>query len=723
MEADRYISVLGDAAKDLLFLEMRGSEALGRPFEYQLDLLSANFDIDLDAVLGQSLTVRMTLASGEYRYVNGVVTQFKLVGTLGRYARYFALLHPSLLLLERNVDCRIYQGATVPDIVAAILRKHGFALDSRLQGSYSPSEFVVQYRESTFHFINRLLEREGIYYYFEHDEGSHKLVLCDAPAAHSGAPECDGVPLTPQSPGRVGPECFDTWCASANLVPGAYAARDFNFENPRALPEASRARPAKSPSGGLEVFEYPGRFANSDAGDGRATVRLEQVQSLRRVFEGASSARGLCTGFTFGLTDHPREDQNGKYLVVGVRIDASVEPYESGVAGAGKYQCAVTAVPASQGFRPELRTPAPRIEGPQTAIVVGPAGSEIWTDKHGRVRLQFHWDRYGQSDENSSCWVRVSQAWAGSGWGSVHVPRVGQEVIVEFLEGDPDRPIVTGRVYNGSNLPPYGLPKHATQSGIKSRSTPGGTASNANEIRFEDRKGAEDLFIHAENTQTTVVKGSQSIAVGGNRSVAVGCNESHAIALNRTTDIKENDILAVHGGAARIIDQSYEVTVGDTHSTVVEKDYLVKTTSGQIVLTHGDSEFSISESEDTWIDTANAHVKLEKGGNIEIANNVAQVLLDADGPMTLTNGQCTVELREGKITLTAASEIALQCGGASITLTKDGAIQVIGNQKVTLSGGQSSVELAAAGAIMSGPKAILSGSAEAEVTGALVRIG
>jgi type VI secretion system secreted protein VgrG len=446
-----------------------------------------------------------------------------------------------------------------------------------------------------------------------------------------------------------------------------------------------------------------------------------------RVFEGAGPLRGLTSGSTFKLTDHPRDDQNAKYLVVGAIFDAAVEPYETGVSTPARYRCGISAIAASQWFRPEAATPLPRIEGPQTAIVVGPEGNEIWTDKYGRVRLQFHWDRYGESDEKSSCWVRVSQTWAGSGWGFIQIPRIGQEVIVEFLEGDPDRPIVTGRVYNGSNMPPYDLPQNMTQSGVKSRSTKGGQASNANEIRFEDLKGSEEFYCQAERDQTTLVKRNQALTVQANRTHSVGANETISIGANETISVGGTRTTTVTKKETEIFKDAREMTVTLTEDITVNKKHTGTYHLGREVTVDGADDVLTVKGVNKNV-TVNGEYNITADTHLQITQKSDSLLmqdkfaLTSAGPITLSNGDCEVRLESGKIGLTSSTEISFSCGQASITLKKDGTIIVAGATKIDLSGGQGSVELAAAGATMSGPKVSVSGSGSTEITGAIVKI-
>jgi type VI secretion system secreted protein VgrG len=351
-------------------------------------------------------------------------------------------------------------------------------------------------------------------------------------------------------------------------------------------------------------------------------------------------------------------------------------------------------------------------------VVVGEKDQEIWTDKYGRVKVQFHWDRYGNGDENSSCFVRVSQVWAGAKWGAMHIPRIGQEVIVDFLEGDPDRPIITGRVYNDDNKPPYDLPDNQTQSGIKSRSTPKGGPNNFNEIRFEDKKDNEELFIQAEKNQTTKVKHNQSISVGADRSVSVGGNESISVTGTRSSTITKKETQTFKDDRVMTVAKTDTVTITEAHTgtyhggrteTVDKGDTLTVNASDKTTTVHG--QFNI---------TADKQFQVTQGANKLLVKNAVDV--DSEGQIHLHNPKCSVDLKDGKVVITAADEMTLVCGSATISLKKDGTIEINGAQKVQATGGGSGMELVAAGATMSGTKTTVSGTAVTEITGAIVKI-
>jgi type VI secretion system secreted protein VgrG len=532
----------------LLLRAMTANEHLGRLFEYRLDLVSENHQIALADIVGQNVTIRLERPDGEPRYFNGYVSRFEHVGFAHvaddrHVAEYQATVVPWLWFLTRTTDCRIHQNMTVPDIIKQVFRDHGFTdFDDALGGSYREWEYCVQYRETDFNFVSRLMEQEGIYWYFVHENGKHTLVLADGYSSHEPVPGYEELPYYPPGDqhGMRERDHVWNWTVGCEVQPGVYALNDFDFQKPRKDLKTRARGPRPHANAEFEVFDHPGEYVEGADGETYVSIRLEELQAQYEVASGAGSAAGVAVGALFTLAGHPRADQNREYLVVSATHELRNDPFATSMAAPEDiHTVSFTAIYARQPYRSPRLTPKPLIQGPQTAIVVGKSGEEIWTDRHGRVKVQFHWDRYGTFDENSSCWVRVSQGWAGKEWGHIQIPRMGQEVIVEFLEGDPDRPIITGRVYNGDNMPPYGLPDNATQSGVKSRSTKGGTPANFNELRFEDKKGGEQVFLQAEKDLTIHVKNAEAETVGASITTNAGgsISRNSGADISRTADV------------------------------------------------------------------------------------------------------------------------------------------------------------------------------------------
>ena len=500
----REIEVTSALSPDkLLFRRMRVKEQLGRLTEFDLDLLSKDDNIKIDSLLGTLMTIRLNLPEGGERYFNAYVTRFCQTGRSGNYAVYKATLHPWLWFLTRTADCRIFQDKTVPEIIKEIFREHGFSdFGEALSQNYRQWTYCVQYRETDFNFVSRLMEQEGSYYYFTHANGRHVLMLADSYSAHDLIPGYWEIPYVPLS----GPEIPEyehiyEWCIEQQIQPGSYALNSFDFKKPKTSLEVKSTISRQHSFENFEIFDYPGDYLSGNDGMNYARARIEALQAQYEQVTGAGDARGLAVGALFKLTRFPREDQNREYLIVSATHELISNEYETTPTAelTPVYTCNFTAIESKAPYRSPRITPKPFVQGPQTAVVVGKSGEDIWTDKYGRVKVQFHWDRYGKSDENSSCWVRVSHPWAGKNWGAIAIPRIGQEVVVDFLEGDPDQPLITGRVYNADQMPPYALPDNMTQTGILTRSSKDGSAKTCNELRFEDKKDAEgDLYPRRE---------------------------------------------------------------------------------------------------------------------------------------------------------------------------------------------------------------------------------
>ena len=586
----------------LLLKDMGGGEELGRLFNYELQLHSLDNAIDLNQLLGKPMCLSLQLEGGGERHFHGIVARCSQNVDQGQFASYQATLRPWLWLLTRTSDCRIFQNLTIPQIIKQVFRDLGFSdFEDALSRPYREWEYCVQYRETSFDFVSRLMEQEGIYYFFRHEQGRHVLVLADAYGAHTSAPGYASVPYYPKNEQQRERDHIHDWHLAQEVQPGSLELNDYDFQRPSARIDVRSTMPRPHTAGDYPLYDYPGTYVQSADGEHYARTRIEALQTLHEQVELAGNARGLGPGHLFSLTGFSRQDQNREYLIVGARYYISQESGETGGgAASSQFGSSLTCIDAQQSYRPLPNTHRPIVKGPQTALVVGPKGEEIWTDQFGRVKVHFYWDRHDQSNENSSCWIRVSQSWAGKNWGSMQIPRIGQEVIVSFLEGDPDRPIITGRVYNAEQTVPYDLPENATQSGMKSRSSKGGTPANFNEIRMEDKKGAEQLYIHAERNQDIVVEVDESHSVGHDRNKSVGHNETVTIGNNRLRIVKQEDILSVGQRKTDSISQSYVIEVGENLRLVCGESILELNASGQINLTgvqisfyaSGDAEFN-----------------------------------------------------------------------------------------------------------------------------------
>lgn len=645
-QARRFMAVGSPLADDeLLVRSMTATEELGRLFSIDLDLLSANRAVNPADVLAKNMTVRVERPGGGTRYFNGYVARWSQESERSGLARYRATLAPWLWFLTRSSRCRIFQHKSAPEIIKQVLADWGFSGDvqDKLQATYPACEYRVQYRESDFNFISRLMEQEGIYYSFAHENGRHTLVLTDSCAAHSPAKGYDEIAFHHPERVIVDREFIFRWTVERQVQPGRYSHTDFDFTKPRTSLAAAAAEARIPIDAQFEVFDYPGDYTCAEEGDRYAAVRLGELQTEHETARGETDCRGIAVGSQFTLQRHPREDQNKKHLVVASVCRAVSDEFGSRSDGEGEerpYWCEFRAIDAGAQFRPARRAQRPSIAGPQTAIVVGKAGEEIWTDEHGRVKVQFHWDTEGQADEKSSCFIRVSQPTAGKKWGAINIPRVGQEVVVEFLEGNPDRPIITGRVYNAVNQPPYALPANATMTTTKTNSSKGG--GGFNEIRFQDKKGEEQLFFHAERNQDVRIKNDCFEWIGRNRHLIVKTDQFEHVENNRNEKVD-----------------------GD-HAEEIGKDRHVKVTGKEALEVGGSHSFTV------------------KGDVIEVfkSNHSEQ-----------TAGNCYLKAKG--IVIEASQGITVKCGGNSLVIdsagvTIKGAAVTIDSSMIKLASGPGS---------------------------------
>ncbi|MGH7934838.1 MAG: type VI secretion system Vgr family protein [Candidatus Binataceae bacterium] len=528
-QQDRLIEIETPLGQDVLLLqEFSGIEGVSRLFSFKLVMLSENPSISFSEIVGKQVTITLkTPGGGESRYINGYVSRFTQAGNDPRFTYYHAEVVPWLWFLTRIADCRIFQNKTIPDIIVQVFQSRGFSdFSDKTQGSYPQRDYCVQYRETDFNFVSRLMEQYGIHYFFQHADGRHTLVMADSSTAHQPCPS-QSTAKWYETAGEGGlPEDEDVVTGfeiQQELRAGKYALQDYNFETPSTslLANANSTVQAGNNSQ-YEIYDYPGDYETTSEGNNIVGLRIEEEEAVNMVATGVGTCRSFIPGYTFTLAEHYRQDLNQSYLLTEAEHAATVgDGYTSGNMGAAAYSNKFICIPGSTTLRPMRTTPRPRVQGPQTAVVVGPAGQEVYVDKYGRVKVQFFWDRQGQHDDKSSCWIRVSQPWAGKTWGGITIPRIGQEVVVDFLEGDPDRPIITGRVYNAEQMPPYKLPDDQTRSTLKSRSSTQGGSDNYNEIRFEDKKGSEQLFVRAEMDMDERVKQDLREFVGGKRSLMV----------------------------------------------------------------------------------------------------------------------------------------------------------------------------------------------------------
>ena len=581
----RHLAIKTVLDADAVFArKLTGDEGMSRLFEYRIDVYGEEADITYSDMLGTNATVRLALPDDEMRYFNGFVREIRFTGVDDhQWTHHELVLVPWVWFLTRTADCRIFQNQDTQQIIDTVLKEQGFSdYTFQLTETYPTHDYCVQYRETDFNFISRLMEEEGMFYFFRHEDGRHEMVIGDSASCHEPWLAHEEIPYTGSSGVAVARDGITSWNPSEELLPCAYTLNDFDFEAPaknlRAKANQSREHAAST----FEVYDYPGRYVDSGEGERRAKVRLQEEQCHYFSAQAKGNSRALAAGYKFTLTDYAAPHE-GSFVTTDTSLAISAEESD----GRSMFSVEARVIDAEAVFRPPRTARQPFMHGPQTAIVTGPAGEEIHTDKYGRVKVQFHWDREGKGDENTSCWIRVSQNWAGKRWGAMFIPRIGTEVIVDFLEGDPDRPIITGRVYNAATMPPYDLPAEKTKSTIKTSSSKGGQGFN--ELRFEDKKGEEQIFIHAEKDEDVRVKNNAREWIGANRHLIVQGEQREQVVKDKHSLVKGDRIGKIEGDESRAVEGSQFVKVGDSVHRSIGSD-LVEKTGGNLETTVGGAE-------------------------------------------------------------------------------------------------------------------------------------
>ena len=652
----RLLAIDTPLGKDVLLLqEITGYEGISRLFSYDLDLLAYDNDsISFKDIVGQKVSIKFQLPDGSPRYISGFVSRFTQGETDERmFTHYHAQVVPWLWFLTREADCRIFQNMAVPDIISKIFDPFGFKdFKLNLKGSYPKLEYCVQYRETSFNFVSRLMEEFGIFYYFDHTtQGKHTMVLANQ---SSNLPACPGSPISYDTEvgGLDDPQVINNWHVGQEVKTGKYSVTDYNFTTPSTSLLANEPTVVSlSASQDLELYDYPGLHTTKDEGDTVAKVRMQEEEAGYMVVSGAGNSRGLMSGFSFELKNHYRSDQNTKYVATEVRHFGSAgQSYTSaGTTGGETYSNHFTSMPASVPYRPLRVTPKPFVQGPQPALVVGKAGEEIWVDKYGRVIVQFYWDRLGEKNENSSCWIRVSQPWAGGNWGAMWIPRIGQEVLVSFLEGDPDRPVITGRVYNADQMPPYTLPDYQTRSTCMSRSSKGGGSSNYNELRFEDLKGQEQIFMNAEKDMDLRVENDSREYIGANRHLIVTANQQEKINADKHLQVTGSHLEKISGN------MSLQVTGNQMEKVTGNKSLSV--TGNQSESITGNVSLSVTGGKNESITMGYAMTAM----SIHLTAN-AGIVIECTAGITLKSGSNSVDISPGGVFVTGTPFVFLNSG-------------------------------------------------------------
>ncbi|MFC4729753.1 type VI secretion system Vgr family protein [Coralloluteibacterium thermophilus] len=652
-------SDLGDA---LLFGSMHASERLGSLFSYRITAYSQDARLDLAGLLGRPMAVHMRMPDGYQRWFHGMVAEIGQDGFVTHdrlsLAVYAIRLVPRPWLLTQRRECRIFSDKSVPQIVRQVLDGIGYS-DVRLSlgGDYPVREYCVQYGEDDFNFVSRLMEQEGIYYFFAHARDAHTMVLADGLGAHASTSGYASIPYLPVADdGHRLAEAVGTWTAACAVHTTTHRLSDFDPLRPRtallATGECGQGSGLHGVSG-LEAYDWPGTHTALADGERYAQVRAEAHAVERALFRGEATAAGIAVGNLFELRDFPRREWNQEYLVVATEMHMAEPGYASGGGAAAPVRCGIEAIESRLPFRSPARAPRPTIPGLQTAVVVGnDTDEDIAVDEYGRVRVAFHWSRASSGSPPPSCPVRVASVWAGKQWGALHIPRVGQEVVVSFLEGDPDRPLIIGSVYNADHMPPYALPDNRTQSGIRSRSLLG-AAVDFNEIRFEDKAGEEELFFHAQKDMREEVENDHHVAVEHDEIVEIGNEQRVVVGADRTHEVRKNDTLDVAENGTTTIGRKFKLDAGQEIELVTGQSSIVMKSDGTIdikglkITIDGTTKVMV-KSQEVVVDagfkveaSAGATMKLSSGGMLDAKASaklgLKGALLDmsADGIATL----------------------------------------------------------------------------------------
>lgn len=694
---------------ELLLTHFSGYEEASRLFSYHLEMLSENDALDHKQIVGKSVSFWIEHPDGKPRFFNGLVSRFSYGGRGDRLSRYRMEVVPWLWFLTRKSDCRIFQNKTIPEIVQQVFKDSGFTnFEVDCKGSHPKWIYCVQYRETDFNFVSRLMEQEGIFYFFRHENGKHTMVLSD----HKGAYK-DCVDKDVQFAATLGgPQITDqltSWEHQYEFRTGKFAQTDYNFELPNTDLMTRVNSLVKLPDNTkFEFYDYPGEYEKKGDGDSDTQIRMEEEEVPYDVVKGSGFCRSFSPGAKFQIKKHHHAAENGKgYVIVSVQHSASIDdPYETGGTGGFKYQNTFNCIPDSVTFRPARRTPKPVVHGSQTALVVGPSGEEIHTDEYGRIRVQFYWDRVGKKDEDSSCWIRCAQVGAGKGWGAMSIPRIGQEVVVSYLEGDPDRPLVTGVVYNADQLPAYKLPGEKTKTYIKTNTSDGGAGYN--EIRFEDKKDKEQIFIHSQRNMDVRVKNDsmerilhdrhqiigddgddgkvgdqremvyqdkhlnvkrhQTEHIEGNHQLMVGNGEADSGGNLDVYVEKQANFYIGSGGEKVIIDGDRNEKVGGNQSASIAGNRVEKVAGSQSLKVAGDRKEQVM-SQSLTVDTNEDHkVKmnhaLEAGMCIHIKAGMTLVL-EAGMQLSLKAGGSFIDIGPAGVAISGMPMVLINSGGAA----------------------------------------------------------
>ena len=662
---DRFLFEITGVSETLRVVRFAGREGLSELYHFEL-VVAADGEVNASDAVGKTCLLSLKTDEGEMRYVHGIVARFACGESGKKLTMYHVTLVPKHYKLQYRNDCRIFQEHTAPEIIDLVLKGAGLAAgdDYRLslQASYAKREYCVQYRESDFAFISRLMEEEGIYYFFEHTDSKHTMVIGDKQATFTAIAGASSVVFRPPLGALSENEHVRRLHYSEEVRPGKTTLRDYDFKKPSLLLESTSSGTDDTD---LELYDHPGDYELPATGDALAKIRLEEALVLKKRAEGDSACRRFEPGHKFTLSEHPRESLNQEWLITRVE-HRGAEPLGAESAGVvtEPYENRFEVIPATVTFRPPMITPRPTVRGVQSAIVVGPPGEEIHTDEHGRVKVHFHWDRLGKKDDKDSCWIRVSQLWAGEAWGAMHIPRIGHEVLVDFMDGDPDRPIIMGRVYHGTNVPPYALPANKTKSAIKSNSTPGGGGSN--ELTFEDKKGSEEIYLHGQKDWTILIENDKNQTVGHDETREVKHDRTLHVVNDQKETIDHDEVFEVKNDRKK--------TVGHDENEEIQHDRTIAVTNDHTESIGNNMSLSVGKT----LAAEMGENATEKTGKAKTLTVGTDYTIDVSGDRTTTvAGNHTEEVKLEK-SITVGNKLTIKVGDATITVEKNGNVTIEG---------------------------------------------
>ena len=690
----------------------RVSEGISEVYEAAIDLVTSDVFADPTRMVNQTCTLSVS-REAHVKNLRGIVRRVEEMGTVGGRRLARVIVVPVLWLLSQRVNNRVFQNVTAVAVAREIFRGaniyQGDLFETTgLQGTPPTREYCVQYRESELHFILRLLEEDGLAFYFKHDGANEKLVLFNDTTTLAQVHTMDGgavIAITGPEGSTARYETLRSFDWFSEVRPTGYRGRDFDFTRPDLTLQGDEP----NDTGAREIFEYPARIVlsdyqdgdhryHADNGDALAVTRLHEQAGTARHGRGTGNVTTLGPAMRFSLGNHSRDDYDVEYVVT--HVEHTLHAPEVTTADAtpqgqdlDRYHSSFRAVRSADPYVPPRRTPRPMVHGPETATVVGDPNEEITTDFHGRIKVQFHWDRRGQFNTQSSCWVRVAQAWAGAGWGFVFIPRHGMEVVVTFLQGDPDRPLVTGCVYNGAHHTPYTLPDEKTKSTIKSNSSLGGNGFN--EFRFEDLAGREQVFLHAQRNLDEVVRSCHSTSVGGDQSNSVGGNQTESVDKDQKMTVQQNRVkhvvgtedITVDGGRVTVINTRDALQVNGPQETEINGDQSYTVNASQTVLVTGDRTTTIGANDTLTVTTQ--LLMQQAGTKITLGSNTATI--ESPVQIQLKVGASMITMTPSDITIEASSMITVKTGGTQMVLVPGIAQLTSGSAALELNGGDATL--------------------------------